>query len=105
MVAREPVSPETPLGEEDESHPGDFLVDQAHIPASEQMINVNLHDRTAEVLKSLSPRGDKDHSVAIWLGRRQRTYSRRSGAQLQRDARTYPADWGQGAAKTAASEP
>jgi len=58
-IAQEPVSLETPVGEEDESHLGDFIVDQAHQSPAEQMVNVNLHDRTAEVLKSLSPREEK----------------------------------------------
>ncbi len=58
-IAQEPVSLETPVGEEDESHLGDFIVDQAHQSPAEQMVNVNLHDQTAEVLKSLSPREEK----------------------------------------------
>ena len=58
-VAQEPVSLETPVGEEDESHLGDFIVDQSHASPSEQMINLNLHEQTAEVLKSLSPREEK----------------------------------------------
>jgi RNA polymerase primary sigma factor len=58
-VAQEPVSLETPVGEEDESHLGDFIVDQAHVSPSEQMINVNLHEQTSEVLKSLTPREEK----------------------------------------------
>jgi RNA polymerase primary sigma factor len=58
-IAQEPVSLETPVGEEDESHLGDFIIDQAHQSPAEQMVNVNLHDQTAEVLKSLSPREEK----------------------------------------------
>lgn len=58
-IAQEPVSLETPVGEEDESHLGDFIVDQAHQSPADQMVNVNLHDQTAEVLKSLSPREEK----------------------------------------------
>jgi RNA polymerase primary sigma factor len=59
MVAQEPVSLETPVGEEDESHLGDFIVDPGQVSASEQMINVNLHEQTAEVLRSLSPREEQ----------------------------------------------
>jgi RNA polymerase primary sigma factor len=55
-VAQEPISLETPVGEEDESHLGDFIVDQATLSPSEQVINLNLHEQTAEVLKTLSPR-------------------------------------------------
>ncbi len=58
-IAQEPISLETPVGEEDESHLGDFIVDQATLSPSEQMINLNLHEQTAEVLKSLSPREEK----------------------------------------------
>ena len=58
-VAQEPISLETPVGEEDESHLGDFLVDKAGTSPSEQVINVNLREQTAEVLKSLSPREEK----------------------------------------------
>ena len=58
-IAQEPVSLETPVGEEEESHLGDFIVDQATISPSEQLINLNLHEQTAEVLRSLSPREEK----------------------------------------------
>ncbi len=58
-IAQEPVSLETPVGEEEESHLGDFIVDHAHLSPAEQMVNVNLHDQTAEVLKSLSAREEK----------------------------------------------
>jgi RNA polymerase primary sigma factor len=58
-IAQEPISLETPVGEEDESHLGDFIVDQATASPSEQVINLNLNEQTAEVLKSLSPREEK----------------------------------------------
>ncbi len=58
-VAQEPISLETPVGEEDESHLGDFIIDQATASPSEQVINLNLNEQTAEVLKSLSPREEK----------------------------------------------
>ncbi|MEP6714390.1 MAG: RNA polymerase sigma factor RpoD [Terriglobia bacterium] len=58
-IAQDPVSLETPVGEDEESHLGDFIVDQATASPSEQMININLHEQTAEILKSLSPREEK----------------------------------------------
>ncbi len=58
-IAQEPISLETPVGEEDESHLGDFLIDQATASPAEQIVNLNLHEQTAEVLKSLSPREEK----------------------------------------------
>jgi RNA polymerase primary sigma factor len=58
-VAQEPISLETPVGEEDESHLGDFLVDQAGLSPSDAVINLNLREQTAQVLKTLSPREEK----------------------------------------------
>jgi RNA polymerase primary sigma factor len=58
-VAQEPVSLETPVGEEEESHLGDFIVDRQGTSPSESVINLNLREQTAEVLKTLSPREEK----------------------------------------------
>lgn len=58
-VAQEPISLETPVGEEEESHLGDFIVDKRGISPSEAVINLNLREQTAEVLKTLSPREEK----------------------------------------------
>jgi RNA polymerase primary sigma factor len=58
-VAQEPISLETPVGEEEESHLGDFIVDKRVASPSEAVINLNLREQTAEVLKTLSPREEK----------------------------------------------
>ncbi len=58
-IAQEPISLETPVGEEDESHLGDFIIDKRVASPSEAVINLNLREQTAEVLKSLSPREEK----------------------------------------------
>ncbi len=58
-IAQEPISLETPVGEEEESHLGDFIVDRQGISPSEAVINLNLREQTAEVLKTLSPREEK----------------------------------------------
>ena len=58
-IAQEPISLETPVGEEEESHLGDFIIDQGSASPSEQAIHLNLHEQTAQVLKSLSPREEK----------------------------------------------
>jgi RNA polymerase primary sigma factor len=58
-VAQEPISLETPIGEEEESHLGDFLVDQNGISPSDAVINLNLREQTAQVLKTLTPREEK----------------------------------------------
>jgi RNA polymerase primary sigma factor len=58
-IAQEPNSLETPVGEEEESHLGDFLIDHAVVSPSEAVINLNLREQTAQVLKTLTPREEK----------------------------------------------
>ncbi|HEX5431642.1 MAG TPA: RNA polymerase sigma factor RpoD [Bryobacteraceae bacterium] len=58
-IAQEPISLETPVGEEEESHLGDFIIDRRVVSPSEAVINLNLREQTAEVLKMLSPREEK----------------------------------------------
>ncbi len=58
-IAQEPISLETPVGEEEESHLGDFLIDHAVVSPSEAVINLNLREQTAQVLKTLTPREEK----------------------------------------------
>ena len=58
-IAQEPISLQTPVGEEEESNLGDFLVDSRMVSPSESVINLNLREQTAEVLKTLSPREEK----------------------------------------------
>jgi RNA polymerase primary sigma factor len=58
-IAQEPISLETPVGEEEESHLGDFIIDRQGQSPSESVINLNLREQTAEVLKTLSPREEK----------------------------------------------
>ncbi len=58
-VAQEPVSLQTPVGEEEESSLGDFIVDSRMTSPSDAMLNMHLREQTAEVLKTLSPREEK----------------------------------------------
>ncbi len=58
-IAQEPISLETPIGEEDESHLGDFIVDKNGLSPSEQVIILNLREQTDAVLKTLTPREAK----------------------------------------------
>jgi RNA polymerase primary sigma factor len=59
QTALEPVSLETPVGAEEGSHVGDFIVDHACVSPGDQMIRVSLHEQTSKMLKSLSPREEK----------------------------------------------
>ncbi|HEY1938757.1 MAG TPA: RNA polymerase sigma factor RpoD [Candidatus Angelobacter sp.] len=58
-IAQEPISLETPIGEEEDSHLGDFIEDRSMVSPAEAVINVNLKDQTAQVLRSLTPREEK----------------------------------------------
>ena len=58
-IAQEPISLETPVGDEEESHLGDFIVDKRVVSPSEAVINLNLREQTAEVLKTLTPREER----------------------------------------------
>ncbi|MBI1356341.1 MAG: RNA polymerase sigma factor RpoD [Acidobacteria bacterium] len=58
-IAQEPISIETPVGEEDDSHLGDFIEDQDQESPAEAVINLNLRDQTAEVLRTLTEREEK----------------------------------------------
>jgi RNA polymerase primary sigma factor len=58
-IAQEPISLETPIGEEEDSHLGDFIEDHGAVSPAEAVINVNLKEQTAGVLKTLTPREEK----------------------------------------------
>ena len=58
-IAQEPISLETPIGEEEDSHLGDFIEDKAVISPSDAVINLNLKEQTESVLKTLTPREEK----------------------------------------------
>ncbi|HKZ53611.1 MAG TPA: RNA polymerase sigma factor RpoD [Candidatus Acidoferrales bacterium] len=58
-IAQEPISLETPIGEEEDSHLGDFIEDKAVISPSDAVINLNLKEQTEAVLKTLTPREEK----------------------------------------------
>jgi len=58
-IAQEPISLETPIGEEEDSHLGDFIEDHAAVSPAEAVININLKEQTAGVLKTLTPREEK----------------------------------------------
>jgi RNA polymerase primary sigma factor len=58
-IAQEPISLETPIGEEEDSHLGDFIEDRAVVSPSDAVINVNLKEQTAQVLRTLTAREEK----------------------------------------------
>jgi len=58
-IAKEPISLETPIGEEEDSHLGDFIVDKKIMSPSDATISMNLAEQTRKILSTLTPREEK----------------------------------------------
>ncbi len=58
-IAQEPISLETPIGEEEDSHLGDFIEDRGVVSPSDAVININLKEMTEHVLNTLTPREER----------------------------------------------
>ncbi len=67
-IAQEPISLETPIGEEEDSHLGDFIEDRAVTSPVEAVINLNLKEQTQKVLKTLSPREEMVLKMRFGVG-------------------------------------
>ena len=59
---------ETPIGEEEDSHLGDFIEDRNVVSPSDAVINLNLKEQTESVLKSLTPREEKVIKMRFGVG-------------------------------------
>src|SRR5919106_1320638 len=67
-IAQEPISLETPIGEEEDSHLGDFIEDRNIVSPSDAVINLNLKEQTENVLKTLTPREEKVIKMRFGVG-------------------------------------
>ncbi|MBT8469547.1 MAG: RNA polymerase sigma factor RpoD [Deltaproteobacteria bacterium] len=67
-IAKEPISLETPIGEEEDSHLGDFIEDKNAVSPVEAVIGGNLEDQTRRVLKTLTPREEKVLRMRFGIG-------------------------------------
>ncbi len=67
-IAKEPISLETPIGEDEDSYLGDFIEDKNIINPSEAVINVNLSEQTRRVLSTLTPREEKVLRMRFGIG-------------------------------------
>jgi len=67
-IAKEPISLETPIGEEEDSHLGDFIEDKSVVSPVETVINNNREDQTRRVLKTLTPREEKVLRMRFGIG-------------------------------------
>jgi RNA polymerase primary sigma factor len=69
-IAKEPISLETPVGEEDDSHLGDFIEDQSAVSPQDAILSNNLADTAARVLATLSPREEQVLKMRFGIGER-----------------------------------
>jgi RNA polymerase primary sigma factor len=67
-IAQEPISLETPIGEEEDSHLGDFIEDRNIVSPAEAVINLNLKEQTDDVLKTLTPREERVIKMRFGVG-------------------------------------
>ena len=69
-IAKEPISLETPIGEEEDSHLGDFIEDKSFLSPGESVVNTNLSDIIRRVLATLTPREEKVLRMRFGIGER-----------------------------------
>ncbi len=67
-IAKEPISLETPIGEEEDSHLGDFIEDKKVVSPADAVINFNLAEQTRKVLTTLTPREEKVLRMRFGIG-------------------------------------
>jgi RNA polymerase primary sigma factor len=67
-IAKEPISLETPIGEEEDSHLGDFIEDKSVVSPADAVISMNLSEQTRKVLKTLTPREEKVLRMRFGIG-------------------------------------
>ena len=67
-IAQEPISLESPIGEEEDSHLGDFIEDRGVVSPAEAVININLKEQTDSVLQTLTPREEQVIKMRFGLG-------------------------------------
>ena len=67
-IAKEPISLETPIGEEEDSHLGDFIEDKSVISPTDAVVNLSLSDQTQRVLATLTPREEKVLRMRFGIG-------------------------------------
>ena len=67
-IAKEPISLETPIGDEEDSHLGDFIEDKSLVSPADAVINMNLAEQTRKVLATLTPREEKVLRMRFGIG-------------------------------------
>jgi RNA polymerase primary sigma factor len=69
-IAKEPISLETPIGEEEDSHLGDFIEDKKILSPSDAVVGMSLTEQTRKVLATLTPREEKVLRMRFGIGER-----------------------------------
>ena len=102
-IAKEPISLETPIGDEEDSHLGDFIEDKNAVIPVDAAIQSNLKETVTRVLAQPNPPRRARAAHALRHRHEHRSYAGGSRAAVQRNPRAYPADRGEGAAQAQAS--
>ena len=102
-IAKEPLSLETPVGDEEDSHLGDFIEDKNAILPIDAAIQSNLRETTTRVLASLTPREERVLRMRFGIGMNTDHTLEEVGQQFSVTQRAYPPDRGEGAAQAEAS--
>ena len=104
-VAREPISLETPIGEEDGGHLGDLIEDEGAVQPLDAAIQSDLRDAVSRVLGSMTPREERILRMRFGIGTKIRPYPRAGRPGVLGHARAHPPDRGQGASEAEAPVP
>jgi RNA polymerase primary sigma factor len=67
-IAKEPISLETPIGEEEDSHLGDFIEDKSVVSPTDSVVHLSLSDQTKHVLATLTPREERVLRMRFGIG-------------------------------------
>ena len=104
-IAKEPISLETPIGDEEDSHLGDFIEDKNAVQPLDAAIQGNLRETTTRVLASLTPREERVLRMRFGIGMNTDHTPRGSRPAVLGHPRTHPPDRGQGAPQAQAPQP
>ena len=104
-IAKEPISLETPIGDEEDSHLGDFIEDKNAVMPLDAAIQANLRETTTRVLASLTPREERVLAHALWHRHEHRSHLGGGRPAVLGHPRAHPPDRSQGAAQAQTPEP
>ena len=104
-IAKEPISMETPIGDDDDSHLGDFIEDTNNTAPIEAAMQAGLRDVVKDILDSLTPREAKVLRMRFGIEMSHRPHAGGSRQAVRRHARAHPPDRGQGDPQAQAPEP